>query len=193
MPHAAAPGPGPARRPVYGERVRWTVHGERRLYSSPWVDLSLVDVEVPGRRYEHHVVRAPDAAGVIVDDPERGVLMLWRHRFIGDAWAWEIPAGLIDEGESPEEAARRECIEETGWAPGPLRLLRRFAPVAGLSTQTFWVFAADSAEQVGEADPVESSRVEWVPHDEFRRIVVDNEVLDALTVIAALHTLAFGT
>ena len=53
--------------------MRWTVHGERALYSSPWVSLVLVDVELPeGERFEHHVVRLPaPAASCLVDDPER--------------------------------------------------------------------------------------------------------------------------
>ena len=68
--------------------MRWTIHGERSLYESDWVRLRLVDVELPdGHRFEHHVVRLPrDAAGTVVIDPERGVLLLWRHRFVTDGW-----------------------------------------------------------------------------------------------------------
>jgi 8-oxo-dGTP pyrophosphatase MutT (NUDIX family) len=174
--------------------MRWTVHGERQLYRSPWVSLSLVDVEVPGgRRYEHHTIGAPDAAGVVVHDPERGVLLLWRHRFLGDEWAWEVPGGMIEEGESPEEAARRECREESGWAPGPLRLLHRFRPVAGMSRQEFWVFGAEGATPVGSPPSDEAERVEWVPMDRVERIVADNQVLDGLSVIALLHVLRGAT
>ncbi len=49
--------------------------------------------------------------------PARGVLLLWRHRFITDTWGWEIPAGGIDPGETPPDAAARETLEETGWEP----------------------------------------------------------------------------
>ena len=48
-------------------------------------------------------------------DPARGVLALWRHRFITDTWGWEIPAGRLEAGETAEQAARRETLEETGW------------------------------------------------------------------------------
>lgn len=170
--------------------MRWNVHGHRDVYRSPWVTVSLVDVEVPGgRRYEHHAIQAPDAAGVVVTDPRQGMLLLWRHRFLADEWAWEVPGGMIDPGERPEDAARRECIEEAGWEPGPLRLLHRFRPVAGMSTQTFWVYAADRAERVGEVDSDEAERVEWVPLDRVAEIVRRNQVLDGLSVIALLHAL----
>src|SRR3989442_683368 len=80
---------------VQSPNVRWTVHGERSLYESEWLRLVLVDVEIPdGDRFEHHVIRFPNhAAGTVVRDPDRGVLLLWRHRFITDTWGWEIPAG----------------------------------------------------------------------------------------------------
>jgi 8-oxo-dGTP pyrophosphatase MutT (NUDIX family) len=108
--------------------MRWTVHGERWIYESEWVGLSLVDVEQPsGARYEHHVVRMPaQAAGVVVMDDDRGVLLLWRHRFITDSWGWEVPAGRIDAGETPLAAGGRETLEETGWEPGPMRPLASY-------------------------------------------------------------------
>ena len=92
--------------------MRWTVHGERSLYDSEWMSLAMVDVELPsGARFEHHVLRMPaHAAGVVVDDRERGVLLLWRHRFITDTWGWEVPAGRVDAG----EAGRWPLAQEHG-------------------------------------------------------------------------------
>jgi len=171
--------------------MKWLVHGRRELYSSPFVTLSLVDVEVPGhRRYEHHALSGPDAAGVLVTDPDRGVLAIWRHRFLTDEWAWEIPAGMVDPGETPEDAARRECVEESGWSPGRLRLVQRFLPIAGQSSQTFWLYEADGATEVGAPDADEAERVEWLDRDTARAVVERNEVLDAMSVIALLHHLA---
>jgi 8-oxo-dGDP phosphatase len=171
--------------------MKWHVHGQRDVYTSPWINVSLVDVEVPGgRRYEHHAISSKDAAGVIVHDPDRGVMLMWRHRFLGDDWAYEIPGGMIEPGESPEEAARRECREESGWEPGPLRLLQHFRPIAGQSTQRFWVFAAEGGEQVGPPASDEAERVDWVSDPELRELVAQNQVLDAMSVIAVLHHLA---
>ena len=175
--------------------MRWTVHGERSLYESEWLRLVLVDVEIPGHeRFEHHVVRMPDqAAGTIVRDPDRGVLLLWRHRFITDTWGWEIPAGRIDPGETPEQAAAREAFEETGWEPNAVSPLLRFQPTNGLSDQVFHIFVADGATYVGDpADPGESERVEWKTVADLRALVQDGQMLDGLSLTAVCYALAFG-
>jgi 8-oxo-dGTP pyrophosphatase MutT (NUDIX family) len=174
--------------------VRWRVHGERAVYTSDWVSLHLVEVEPPGTApFEHHVVRLPnEAAGAVVHDPDLGVLLLWRHRFVPDAWGWEIPAGVLDPGETPAEAARRETVEESGWEPGPLRPLLRFHPMAGVVDQTFHVFLADGARRVGEPDPVEAARVEWVPVAEVRAELAAGRVSEGMSVAALSFALAFG-
>lgn len=170
--------------------MKWQVHGERSVYSSDWVSVSLVDVEVPGvRRFEHHAVEAGDAAGVVLLDPDDRVLLLWRHRFLHDAWGWEIPAGIIDEGEDALAGARRECIEETGWAPGELTRLYGFAPVAGLTRQRFTVFRARAVEQVGEPAPDEHSHMEWMTVDQVREVLDAEQVLDGMSVIGLLEHL----
>jgi 8-oxo-dGTP pyrophosphatase MutT (NUDIX family) len=175
--------------------VRWIIHGERELYDSEWVRLTLVDVEVPdGERFEHHVVRMPNfAAGTVVHDPARGLLLIYRHRFITDTWGWEIPAGRIDPGETPDTAAAREALEETGWRPGPLTPLLTFQPTNGLSDQRFHIFLADGATHVGDpSDPGEAERVEWVPVDEVRALVAGGEMPDGLSLTAVLYALQFA-
>jgi 8-oxo-dGTP pyrophosphatase MutT (NUDIX family) len=175
--------------------VRWTVHGERPIYESEWVRLTLADVELPdGKRFDHHVVRTPNAgAGVVVHDEKRGVLMLWRHRFITDTWGWEIPAGRVDPGESASEAAAREVLEETGWRPHAVRPLVTYHPSNGISDQRFDIFAANGARHVGQpTDPSEAERIEWVPLDDVRKIIAAGQMRDGLSLTSILYTLAIG-
>ena len=169
--------------------MRWTVHGERVIYDSPWVRLALVDVEIPGGdRFEHHVIRsARPAVGVVVRDPDRGVLLLYRHRFITDAWGWEVPAGGVEPGESLEAAAEREVLEETGWRPGRLRRLVTYAPTNGISDQRFHLFVADGATLVGEpTDRSEAERVDWVSTARVRQLLSDGGIPDGLSLTALL-------
>ena len=182
------------------DAMRWTVHGERSLYDSEWVRLAMVDVEIPAagdmaaRRFDHHVVRSTaPAAGTVVSDPDRGVLLLWRHRFITDSWGWEVPAGRVDAGETSAEAAAREVLEESGWRPGPLTHLVDYFPINGIGDQRFDLYLADGATHVGDpSDPSESERVEWLPVDRLREEVRSGRMTDGISLTSVSWALAFG-
>jgi 8-oxo-dGTP pyrophosphatase MutT (NUDIX family) len=172
--------------------MRWTVHGERRLYTSPWMTLVMSDVERPdGVRWEHHLVRLPGSVGIAVVDAADRVLMVWRHRFTTDTWNWELPGGWVDPGESPRQAAAREAEEETGWRPGELHELAYLQPVAGITDAEQWVYLADGASYVGPpADAYESDRVAWVPLAEVPELIRRREIVGGVSVAGLLQLLA---
>ena len=173
--------------------MRCVVHGERAVYESPWVSLSLVDVEVPGgERFEHHVVRMPGEASGVVAVAGGRVLLIHRHRFITDTTGWEIPAGRVEPDEDPAVAAERETLEETGWRPGPLTKLFSYCPSIGLMDQRYNIFLAAGAERVGEPpDSSESDRVEWVPLSDVPALIRRGEIQDGYSLTALLWFLHF--
>jgi 8-oxo-dGTP pyrophosphatase MutT (NUDIX family) len=162
--------------------TEWRVHGVQALYESDVVRVELADIELPdGRRLDHHVVRIPFAiAAVVVRDPERGVLMLRRHRFIVDRTLWDVPAGKVLPGDTAEEAATRASVGETGWRPFGVRLLGTYHPSPGISDQLFAVCVASGAEQVGDPDRNECDRVDWVPVERVFELDLDGISLTAL-------------
>lgn len=174
--------------------MKWITHGERAIYESEWMSLTLVDVELPGGpRFDHHVVRMPaEAAGTVITGTS-GVLLLWRHRFTTDTWGWEIPAGRVDPGETPQEAAYREVVEETGHRPGALTALATYHPLNGSSDATFHLFHADGATHEGDpSDPYESERVEWLTWTRIRAEIAGGAVRDGMSLTGLLWALAYG-
>ena len=129
----------------------WRAHGERAIYDSPWVWLGQVDVEPPGGdRYWHHVVRLRTAAVMALVDGEERVLMLWRHRFVPDRWGWELPGGLVDDGEEPAVAASRELAEETGYRAGQVEHLVSFQPMPGTVDAEHHVYVGGDPLRIGD-------------------------------------------
>lgn len=168
------------------------MHGERVIYDNPWVQLGLSDVELPGgERFEHHVVRLKAAAMVVlVDDADR-VLLLWRHRFVVNRWGWELPGGLVDDGESPAGAAARELLEETGYRAATLRHVTRFQPMVGMVDSWHDVYVGEGPVRVAEpTEATEMARMEWVPLAEIPGLIADGRVWNSGTLVGVLHVIA---
>src|SRR5882762_3057860 len=171
--------------------MQWTVFGERPIYESPFVRLVLVDVQQPdGRRWEYHVVRLRSLAAVVMVDDAEQVLLMWRHRFITDGWGWELPMGLIEPGETPEQAAAREVEEETGWRPKSLRPLVYAEPANGITDSEHHVFLAEGGVQVGEPTEVnESDRIEWVRLVDVPGMIDRREITSSASLVGLMRYL----
>ncbi|HEX4817711.1 MAG TPA: NUDIX domain-containing protein, partial [Nonomuraea sp.] len=186
--------------------MRWLVHSEKTLYADEWIDVRAAHVEQPGgRRLEHRVVRTPADAGAVVTDARDRVLLVRRHRFITDTWAWEIPLGVVGDGEAPQAAAARAVEQETGWRPGPLRPLLAVQPSNSLMDTLRYVYRAESAAYAGppgspaHAGPPGSpacagpgapgGQVGWLPVTRIRRLVADGEIVCGTSLSALLYVL----
>ncbi|MEV7613962.1 NUDIX domain-containing protein [Streptomyces sp. NPDC089799] len=178
--------------PAPAEGEPWKVHGSRSVYENRWVNLDLVDVEPPGvERFEHHVVRLFRVAVTAVIDDQDRVLMLWRYRFVPQQWGWELPGGIVDEGEDAAATAARETEEETGWRPGLIEHVVSYQPMIGMVDSPHEIFVARGAEKVGEpTDAEEAGEVAWVPLDDIPRLMSEGKLMGSGTLVALLHILA---
>ncbi|MFJ4005427.1 NUDIX domain-containing protein [Streptomyces sp. NPDC090023] len=170
----------------------WHVHGERDLYDNKWVKLQLWDVEPPGvERFQHHVVKLQHVAITAVVDNQDRVLMMWRYRFVPGQFGWELPGGIVDDGEAPADAALREVVEETGWQPSALQHVVTYQPMVGMVDSPHEIFVAHGAEKVGEpTDLEEAGHIEWVPLSDVPGLMARGELLGSGTLVALLHILA---
>jgi 8-oxo-dGTP pyrophosphatase MutT (NUDIX family) len=168
--------------------VEWKNLGEEAVYENPWFRVNLADVELPnGGHLDHFVIRQRPVALTAAVNRENEVLLLWRHRFITQTWAWELPGGVVEDGESLVEAAAREMLEETGWRAGALLHLMTVEPANGLLDVLHHIYWADGAEYVSHpVDDFESDRREWVPLKQVPDLVRTGEIRSANTVAALL-------
>src|SRR5688500_9405104 len=94
----------------------------------------------PTLSHDIFVFEVPDWCNVIAETETGEIIMVWQHRFGTDELSLEIPCGVVDEGEEPLAAARRELREETGYEAESLELLCAFAPNPALQNNKCWTF-----------------------------------------------------
>ncbi|WP_148682944.1 NUDIX hydrolase [Pyrobaculum ferrireducens] len=150
--------------------------------------------EVGGRVVWGEYLVHPGAVGVLAVVDGKAVLVR-QFRPALRSWTLEIPAGTLDGGESPEEAAVREMVEETGYRPVRLVPLLEFYPSPGLSDELIRLYFTDALEYVGvgERDPGEvDMEVVFKTPGEVLRMIESGEVRDSKTIIAFLAARARG-
>lgn len=166
------------------------IHGEAEVWGNRWLSVRRLDVEQPdGERFDYHAVRLKDIAAAVVIRDEH-VLLMWRHRFLTDTWAWELPMGIIEAGESPEAAAARELEEETGWRADGLTELIRSEPAAGIMDSRHYVFRVHNAVRIGEpTERNESDRIEWIPLADVPGMIARHEIVSGITLVGLQQAL----
>ncbi len=171
----------------------WRVRGSRSLYESPWVSLSLTDVELPsGRRFEHHTLRMPAAAmAVVLDEARERVLLAWRHRFVPALWNYELPGGLVEDGEDPADTVRREVLEETGHEVAAVTPLVTFEPMIGMVNTPHHLFLATGPTRVADPTEPDEGTFEWVNLANVPALIADGKIANSGTLVGLLHVLAF--
>ena len=150
-------------------------------------DIHRDTVRMPnGREVTVDVIRhAPSA--VIVPVPEPGhVILIRQYRYAVNRWLWELPAGSVDEGETPEAAARRECHEEIGQLPETVVRLASMFPTPGYCDEEMFFFRVSgltTPDEKARVDEDEDIEVHAFTLKAAREMVRRGEITDMKTVI----------
>jgi ADP-ribose pyrophosphatase len=122
------------------------------------------------------------------------LVLVWQHRFGTDALSLELPGGIIERGESPREAARRELKEETGYDAPALDALIQVHPNPALQGNVCHSFLAQEAHAAGptEFDENEECELLLVPLSRVRELLAEGHVTHALSVVALQALLLRG-
>jgi ADP-ribose pyrophosphatase len=164
------------------------VLSHRRVYDGKILSLELDEIqEEGGTKALREVVRhRGSVAAIPVDDEGRLALVRQYRHPVGQA-LWEVPAGVLEKGESPEQAIRRELEEEVGRRAGHLEPLVTFHPTPGFCDEVLHLFRATRLEEAPvHPDDDEVLEVKWYTLDAARGLLHAGEIKDAKTVIALL-------
>lgn len=170
----------------------------KRLYSGRIVNLDLDSVRYPDDSIgQLEMLRHPGAAAVVpfLDppgsaDPRAVLIRQFRHAV--DGYIWEVPAGRLDGGESPESCAERELEEETGMRARRLERLTTIYTTPGFTDERIHLFLADGLEpgaEHREADEfMELHTLRW---SRVLEMIDRGEIVDGKTLVSLLFVQTF--
>ena len=162
----------------------------RRIFDGKVFDVDRDTVRMPnGREVAVDIIRHPPSA-VIVPVPEPGhVILIRQYRYAVNRGLWELPAGSVDEGETPEQAARRECHEEIGQLPDTVVRLGSMFPTPGYCDEEMFFFRVSGLtvpDEAAELDEDEDIEVRTFTLKEAREMIRTGQIIDMKTVVGLM-------
>ena len=162
--------------------------GSERVFTGKVFTVDRDRVKMPnGRTVAVDVVRHSKSV-VLLPVPEPGqVVLIRQYRYAINTYLWELPAGSVDEGETPEQAARRECHEEIGLVPQTIVRLAAMFPTPGYCDEEMIFFRCSGLETTDEqahVDEDEDIEAKTFELREARDMVRRGEIVDMKTVVA---------
>jgi len=159
-----------------------------QVYRGRVISLTKDTVALPsGHITIREKISHPGSVGILPVLGNGNLILVKQFRYVIGSDLLEIPAGTIEEGESPKECAARELLEETGYRAGRLELFSAFYLAPGYSNEFMWLFKATDLRSE-EARPMadESIEVREINLEEALRLIRSGEIKDVKTICAIL-------
>jgi ADP-ribose pyrophosphatase len=137
-----------------------------------------------GFKIQRSVVRHAGSAVMMAVDDKKQILLVRQYRLPAERYLWELPAGKLDPGEKPLQAAKRELAEETGYRARTWSKLASFWVSPGYVEERMTIFLATDLT-AGEATPMDDERIEarWFTPKEIAEMIASRKIDDAKTMI----------
>lgn len=153
-------------------------------FKNPWWEYRLDDCLCPsGKKGEYHSVHTNGAAMIIPFFDNNEILMVNQFRYLHNKESLEFPCGSIKDGETIEETARKELIEETGFN-GKLEKIGQFNPYNGIADDTTYVFIARELKPSNSAtkDDCEEFELVRLSVKALEQKINTNEIDDGMSI-----------
>ena len=171
----------------------WKRLGSERLMQNRYFSVRSDRLRLPngGIKDPYFVIERPDAAIVFPLTASGEVVLVRQYRPPIGMMELGLPAGLVEEGERPDAAARRELAEETGYTGGEWERLGSVASSPSLKNNWAYLFLARDVEETAAPDPDEHELVEVVrvPVDELRGLIHAGQIVSSSGVAAVMLAL----
>lgn len=167
------------------ERLDEKTISTKTIFEGAIISLQIDTVELPnGGEATREIVKHPGAVAVVAILNDRLLLVDQYRQAMGRA-ELEIPAGKLEKGEDPLEAARRELQEETGYTCNKIKLLHSFYTSPGFANEIIHLYVAEELT-AGEMSPDDDEFLEIIEatYTEVEQYIAEGRICDAKTLMA---------
>ena len=168
----------------------WKTVSAREVYRNNWMRVREDIAEMPtGQTTIYGVCEFGQCVGVLPFVDRNHVVMVRQYRYPAqENHRWEMPTGGVHAGETPEQAAQRELMEEAGYRAGELTWVSSYHTSKSVCVETAHLYIGrDLVSEEARPDDTEFFEHAVMLFDEVLQRVVDSEIRDSMTVIAVLH------
>jgi ADP-ribose pyrophosphatase len=173
------------RKPYSNPALEEKTKSTQPIFEGKVITLQVDTVELPdGSTGKREIIKHPGAVAVLALH-EGKMLVVDQYRQAMGRCEVEIPAGKLERGEDPMEAAGRELREETGYTAKSLKLLHSFYTSPGFADEMIYLYVAEELE-LGEMAPDEDEFLELfeVTLEEAQELIREGRISDAKTILA---------
>ena len=155
------------------------------VFATPW--FQVLAAPAPDGGQPHYVIQANDFVVIVAVNRQGRILLVRQFRPAAAAVTLELPAGHVEPGETPEQAARRELLEETGHEADAIKLLATFSPSVARFTNRMWCFFAADARPASGAEAQREAGVDLILYERgVRALIEEKEFYSAPSCTALL-------
>jgi ADP-ribose diphosphatase len=149
-------------------------------------------LEPGGLETTREVITHPGSVVVLPLLPDGRILLIRQYRHATRQYLWELVAGRIDSGESPQQGAARELAEETGYRAKRFKTFLDVYPTPGFLEERMWILLAEGLSE-GEANPEDDEKITAKPFTpgKIESMIRTGKVRDAKTIAGLLYFLRF--
>jgi ADP-ribose pyrophosphatase len=168
----------------------WKTLSTREVYRNPWMRLREDIVEMPnGRTTIYGVCEFGQCVGVLPFADDEHVVMVRQYRYPArENHRWEMPTGGLRPGETLEQAAQRELMEEARYRANDLQWVSSYHTSKSVCEETAHLYIGRNLVPAAvPPDDTEFFERAVLPFDQVLQLVIDSEIRDSMTVIAVLH------